>query len=261
MPIWVDRRIDPDTRISVTASGETLANALDVLASKCGATAVALDTVVYVGPPPSAAALLREASNWREGGPTSMNRRADMAWPRLTEPRALIQRIAAGVGVSVENLDTATHDLWPEGATPRLAAGDRLLLIGLGCDLGWVAEGPSAESLRLKPLELSEVGEAPPPLASLVGSSGRKPRDRVPREERRYSLRVHDQPVRALLKQLAAQLSRRLVVADDTPGMDRRIGLEVADATLAELLDAIAKEAGLVIDLTADQIVVDTASP
>ncbi|WP_197526613.1 hypothetical protein [Botrimarina colliarenosi] len=246
-PLWIDRRTDPRTTIDLSSNGEPIAALLDAIAAEAGLGVAAIDGIVYVGPADAAAALPRLAEQWRQGAPRGMRRANKMDWPRLTSPKQLVEQIAAEAGCQLANPEAIPHDLWPAGSTPRLAAGDRLTLVALGFGLRWTRDASDANTIRLEPLEAASQ-EPPASLASLLKSD-----DGVVGESR-YSIRVVEQPVVPVLRQLANQLGRQLRVSDALNDPNQRASFEVRQATLEELLAAIGEAAGLDVSATDEEI-------
>lgn len=87
-----------------------------------------------------------------------------------------------------------------------------------------------------------------------------RPERRTP-ERKLYSLRLKDQPVEAVLRDLARQLGLELRVDEDALGkenrsLDARISVEVAQVTLDQLLDSIGNAAGLSVQVTNGELLV-----
>lgn len=83
-----------------------------------------------------------------------------------------------------------------------------------------------------------------------VGDSAPAGRTRrsSPQTERRYTLRIERQPLGPVLDQLAAQLGVEFVWGEGVAAADyrgRRVSCDVRDATRADLLSAILRDAGL----------------
>ncbi len=233
-PLWIDRRIDPSTPITLTADEGTLASMLDRFAAASEAKAATLDRVVYLGPAKSAAALPWLAEQWRRSPPRGMKRRSETTWPRLTTPRSLAEALAAEAGCQLANADAIPHDLWPAGGTPRLMVGDRLTLVLLGFDRRWSIEPNDKRRVLIEPIDYTQAPTNTTTLASRL--RGKQP---TAPTEQRYTLRVVSQPLDAVMKQLAGQLGRELAIDAglDEPG--KRVSFEVTQATLEELLNAV----------------------
>lgn len=237
-PLWIDRRVDARKELSLSVSERSVAGLLDEVVASLDLGATALDGVVYIGPAQSAACLQELASRWRRSAPSALRRRAPLEWPRLTEPRQLIEQVASAAGYSIENPEAIPHDLWPAHATPPLDAGDKLTLLCLGFDLQWEIADRRGRVLRLEPLANRDA-EQPASLASLIDAKSFRP------GETRYTLRIAELPIGPVLEQIAALLGRELEIEGDVGDLDRRVSFEVRQATLEELLEAAGDAAGL----------------
>lgn len=243
-PIWIDRRVDARKEVTLAATSRPIAVLIDDLTSSLDLGAAAIDSVVYVGPTNSAATLPTLAKQWRRGAPSALRKRSPLEWARLTEPRKLAEEIASSAGYSIENTEAIPHDLWPAGSTPPLAVGDQLTLLGLGFDLRWTVTDRAKKTIRLEHIA-ARPPRKPATLASLVDS---KP---APQGETRYTLRVVEQPIGPVLKQLATQLRRELDASIDAESLNQRVSFEVQQATLEKLLEAAGDAANL--DISASE--------
>jgi hypothetical protein len=245
--LWIDRRVDRSLRLSYNARQTTVAALVDGAASQLGVVATPFDTLVYVGPARSAAALPRLSTAWRREASAALRRREPLVWPRLAEPRELLAEVAARAGLEVENPRSIPHDLWPSGRTPSLARGDQITLIALGFDLGW--ELTPTEKIRLIPLRLNEDDVAPR-LAAAVGPP------RPIAADERYSLRVADASLMSVASQVALQLGLELRVDPALVTRDPRVSFSVRDATRDELIAALAEAADCDLQESGGELVV-----
>jgi hypothetical protein len=139
--IWLDRRVDPTTPISLSAADRPLGETLQALAEQAGASATPFAGVIYVGPPQVAGELATLAVLAREplaGAPVAVRNRWLMPRPwkfaRLSQPRQLLVELAASVDARVDNQQVVPHDLWPERTLPAMAPIDGAVLLLAGFD-------------------------------------------------------------------------------------------------------------------------------
>jgi type II secretory pathway component GspD/PulD (secretin) len=246
-PIWIDRRVDARKEVTLAATSRPIAVLIDDLTSSLDLGVAAIDSVVYVGPADSAGALPTLAKQWRRGASSALRKRSPLEWPRLSEPRKLADEIASSAGYRIENPAAIPHDLWPAGSTPPLAVGDQLTLLCLGFDLQWTIADKAKKTIRLEHIA-ARPPRKPATLASLVDS---KP---APQGETRYTLRVVEQPIGPVLKQIATQLGLEIDAAIDADALDERVSFQVEQATLEELLTAAGDAANLDISATESSI-------
>jgi hypothetical protein len=140
--IFLDRRIDPDQLVSITIQDVPLETLLSQVAAKSQGDSARQGSVIYVGPPETAAELATLAALRRqEIAKLSSEARARLLkaktwrWEELTQPRQLVVELAREAGVTVTNLDAVPHDLWPAVELPLLAWVDRLTLVLAGFGL------------------------------------------------------------------------------------------------------------------------------
>lgn len=247
--IWIDRRVDVRKKLTLSATGTTMAALIDGAASSLDLGSAAIDDIVYVGPTNSAAALPTLATHWRRAAPSGLRKRSLLEWPRLAEPRKLAEDIASSAGYRIENIESIPHDLWPAGSTPPLAFGDQLTLLCLGFDLKWTVADRTKKTIRLEPITPTPSGK-PVTLASLIGEQP------APLGENRYTLRVAQQPLGPVLKQVASQLGLEFNAAIEAELLNQRVSFQVRQATLDELLKAAGDAAKLDIHATDAAIIV-----
>ncbi|WP_145109048.1 hypothetical protein [Botrimarina mediterranea] len=247
--IWIDRRVDVRKELTLDASSTTMAALIDYAASSLDLGAAAIGEVVYVGPKDAAAALPTLAAQWRRGASSALRKRAPLRWPRLSEPRKLAEAIASSTGYRIENPAAIPHDLWPAGETPPLAVGDQLTLLCLGFDLKWTVADKAKKTIRFESIANLPTGESVT-LSALIGSTP------APLGEKRYTLRIVEQPIGLVLQQLAKQIGRELDAPVEISTLDQRVSFVVQKATLEELFEAAGKAAKLDVSVTSSAIVV-----
>jgi hypothetical protein len=249
--IWIDRRVDVRKELTLDASSTTMAALIDGAATSLDLGAAAIDDVVYLGPKDAAAALPTLAAQWRRDASSALRKRSPLEWPRLGEPRKLAEDIASSAGYRIENPESIPHDLWPTGSTPPLAVGDQLTLLCLGFDLKWTVGDKAKKTIRLESIAKLPTEESAT-LSSLIGSTP------APPGEKRYTLRIVEQPIGPILQQLAKQLGRKLETSIDPDTLNHRVSFAVQQATLEELFEAAGKAANLDVSVTSSTIVVRT---
>jgi hypothetical protein len=271
--IVVDRRIDPDTLVSLRAEGDTLAAVLIRVAAAAGAEAAAYAghvRLVPVGRGAALAAAERQRADELRRLPSRFRpaalARHETSWPDGALPREIVAADAARAGIVIAGLDDLPHDHFPAGLVPQLPLADRVDLILAHFDrrIEWkprIARGseevayplvtiadadPAAGGGRLLP----EPSASPAPGQAGAGATT-------------YTLTVA-----APLEELLAALARRFALTLD---LDRaglaRVGvapgeivrLELRDASRDQVLDAIAKPRRLAWRIEGDTLSVSAA--
>lgn len=144
VPVFLDRRIDPDQRIALELTDSSLSDIISALAEVAGAEACALDTLVYIGPSGQAEIVvalaelrLQQAAELSPPMAQTLRRRDELLWPDLTEPRSLVEQLATQAGLRVASAELLVHDLWAAQHWPPLPLSHRLTLLLAGFDLTW----------------------------------------------------------------------------------------------------------------------------
>jgi len=155
--ILLDRRVDPDRKLTFNCQSERLEVLMLRLAEreKLGFSAVA--NVLYLGPPATASKLATMAALRRAEGFQATNIAARLAtkkevrWPMLAQPRDLVTEAATAYGLKVVNPADVPHDLWPAASWPAMGCADRLTLLLAGFDMTFELD-PQKQQIRLLPM-------------------------------------------------------------------------------------------------------------
>lgn len=295
-PVFLDRRVDPNRRVRLSIRDATVEQALQRLAENLSLGTSQLDSVVYLGPRQTAERLrtlaaLRnaEASRLPPANRRVLQQRNRLTWPRLTEPRGLVEGIVQAHGWTVHGAELIPHDLWPAGELPAMKLTDQLTLLLTGFDLTFEpVAGQQAITIRSitepvvvrkryrwdsRSTDLDQLRQQLPDatllleggqlvidgrvedhdrLLELLGRrqarSGRTASVRP--GERRYTLRVDNQPVEAILLQLGRQLDWDVQIDEEAiqaagRSLDQRVSFAVQDVSIDGLLEALLEPAGL----------------
>jgi hypothetical protein len=172
IPLWIDRRIDVAAPLDLEIRDAPLRDALDQLAAPQQAVAAPFDGIVYFGPAATAGELATLAARIKQSVdklPPDRRKKwltvAPWSFPRLSQPRELLERLAADVGAKVDRADRVPHDLWAAQELPALTAIDRAVLLLAGFDLACEIADDGA-TLRVVPIARPVAVErqyAPPP--------------------------------------------------------------------------------------------------
>jgi len=180
-------------------------------------------------------------------------KRATWSWPRLSEPRRILQDQFSNTKIKLLGLDQVPHDLWPARQLPPLALVDRSLLALYGFDLTLQidADGKRCRIIPIKrPLDITRQVSIPSDRRSAEQKSHQEKRSSRKSDKRVYSLRIREKKVGDVLRQLAGQLQldlkwdeKQLAAAGRT--LETRISCEVESADLDQLLESVLTPAGL----------------
>ncbi|MFM1904055.1 MAG: hypothetical protein RLZZ440_1955, partial [Planctomycetota bacterium] len=149
-PVIIDRRIDPERLVSLTARGETLREVLDRVAGSVGGRIDALTGSIRIVPEAlagQAAQADREARACLARLPgrarAALSKRRAWEWPDGARPSDLVAAAAAEAGLQLEGLDLLPHDHFPAARLPPLSLAERLDLVLAHFDrrVAWTVEG------------------------------------------------------------------------------------------------------------------------
>lgn len=224
-----------------------------------------------------------------------------LAWSRLATPRDLIQALADEVGLRVIKLEAhIPHDLWPEAQLPALPWSDRLSLLLAGFEKSF-AVNMADETIELvslpNPIQYEKryavKGSPAKVVADLADKFGQSAlrvdgaqllvrgpyedheaiqrvlrgekvrRNQVaPNQEKRYSLKVENQPLGGVLKAIADTLQVGLEYDPaQVARLNRRVSFEVDMVTLEEILRLALRDSGLKVTQQDGKLKVSDATP
>jgi hypothetical protein len=269
--VFLDRRVDPDTRVSLNRQVTSLEQAVNSIAVTPKVGASRIGGIVYVGPIESAsrlAALTRtrivEANRLPEPLRATLLRKRSLSWPRLAQPRELVASLVERIGWRLEGGEQIPHDLWRAGELSDLSAVEQLTLLLVGFDLTLEVRGDN-KTIAAVPLETSL------PLASDedavdVSLPSDPPAKKRAKTKQVYSLRLKEQPVGPVLRQLAQRLNWQLkvdeaAIAAAGLSLDTRVSMAVENVDQDQLLEALLEPAGLAYEREDNRITVAPGEP
>ncbi len=252
--VFLDRRIDPNQRLDFARDGLTLAELFDELAEAFKAGKCAVGPVCYIGPPATAATLVKTlAQRRKEVGrhPALARARSQrLQWNELSEPRQLLIDVARQHSLTIANPQAVPHDLWPAADLPLLSLAEQLTLLLAGFDLTFELS-TDGRQMRLVPLPAYVEGEQVARRPENPGTKGRPPAQ----ESIRYTLTLTNESAGAVVNAVAKRLGRQLKCsAPVREKLSAKFDLKVSDATLEELMDKTLTPLGLTYRLTKETL-------
>jgi len=283
-----DRRVAPDTRITLTAEGESIEVVLERVAEAAGAEVADLGSYLRLAPLGQAdslhhaqqirtTALSQLPSQLR----TLAHHKEAWDWPAGARPRDLLARAAAQAGLSLAGVERVPHDHLPAMTLPPLSLADRLDLLLAHYDfrVEWSAPTSAAGRPELRIVPLAHPPESLPtggprhPARPGAQSPVPPPRNRAERPEKKrplnapietFSLRV-EAPLEEVLATLAErfgvelQLQRQELQAVGIAPAEI-VRCRVENASREALLQAVLAPLGLEWELTTKVLRVPASS-
>lgn len=261
---FLDRRIDPDQLISLSANAIPLEMVVRTLAQKAGGGSCHVGSVVYIGPADTARNLATVAAvqddfarQARDPVLRDLISSETLAWPELTEPRKLLTDLAGQHRLSFRNLDEAVpHDLWRAGEFPKITSAESLtlLLAGFGATYRLVKNAAGDSQLELIPLpEDPKFSKRFPFRGDLNDASSKLkaefPELAVETQSGAVTVTGRFEEVTLAGRMLRGETIRRMNV---TPGK-KLYTLTVQQQPLGAVLDSLAKSLSLKVE-TSDEV-------
>ena len=258
--ILIDRRVDPDQKLTLSLKRVPMESALRTIAESCGLGLSRLGAVVYLGPPSTAARLRPIATAFEQTirqMPAAVQRKylqsKALVWNDLSTPRDLLDQLGQQSDVEIAGLERVPHDLWAAADLPPVSLIDRLTLIAAEFDLTFqvAADGARLELVPV-PADLPGATENHEGLSTPNRSPGRTAAEPPASLEtiRIQRMSVQAEPLGPVLRQLADRLGLELridekAIAEAGISLDQRVSVKVQIATVDELLRQLLKSTGL----------------
>ncbi len=253
LELWLDRRVDPSQPVNASFNDVLATEAIESLAERHRLGVLRIGKLVYVGPPKTArglAALLLRARQAAAKSAPSLSKKWQeehpIRWPRLTQPRQLLEKLLGTNGIEISDLELVPLDLWPERTLAPMSLADQVVLILAGFDLTCelANDGRNCRIVPIKfplPDHTDRLAVSEPPQQR--ASSNRATKNL-------FSLELKNQPVGGVVQQLAAQLKLEVVwdeasLAKHNRSKETLVSCEVSQVEVDRLLAAILKPAGM----------------
>jgi hypothetical protein len=157
--VWLDRRVDPDQSIELALRGVSLQQALEAMARSCDLHVAYMGSIAYLGPDDAASQIMALREKLRgvlENSPRILRQkwfhRSAWTWPRLSEPRRLLQNLFSGTPIKLSGVERVPYDLWDARQLPRMTRVDQATLLLIGFDLT-LQIAPDGKRCQVVPIE------------------------------------------------------------------------------------------------------------
>ncbi|MDR3108220.1 MAG: hypothetical protein LBU65_00840 [Planctomycetaceae bacterium] len=270
--VWLDRRVDSSITIQIEASQELLGEFVKRLAAENNLDVTIHESIIYIGLPKSVTKLQQLLQYQRQQAkqlPDAMlkklvNREATK-YPILTEPSRLLKTLVTSSGCKLTDEELLPPDLWDSNKLPPLPLSDRLTLLLYGFDLTYTIDSDKHE-LKLQPIDsiklLNEIEKIQHKQDKNDNSTKEKQQTKPPTlSQLRFTIKVQDHEAKQLLTNLAAKLELEIVFDEESLkkkniDLNKRISMEVKDATSTILFRAATKPLGATFKIKANTITI-----
>ena len=275
--IWVDRGVDPTAVVKVGSSGSTVYGALSQIAASRDCVLMPISNVLLIGRRDRVAKLTAAIMR----SPTKAGRSADLVdvkWDDLTTPTAALNQ---STGNASDSSQTLPHDLWPETVWTQINKDLAVALILGQFDLQFdqslfpqrLVTSRMKEPGRLKRRYSSSLAKIVRPIVTKADPTARmrisgkwlettatfsahtsateaifaalKPTLPDPDKDT-FTLKQMRTSAGNALQQLCGVAGRRCEIAPAArKACEQTVTVEGKDATLRELIDLVAKQAGV----------------
>jgi hypothetical protein len=222
IPVFLDRRIDPNQSLDFEAGPTAVGEILYRIADQSGCGVCWLGPVAYFGPREAVASLIVQRERMLEQIRQLPGRRKRM-WledgvfecPRLAQPAALLDQELRNLGLS-DVRTSLPHDVWPAWHLPGVRTIDRLILLTFGFGLWPKMQNGSLSGFESFPVIASgnlRLRMAGADDSSLLAEIQSRFPDVEARLEKTWLLAEAD---RVRLYEIRRLVARRQFVADDS---------------------------------------------
>jgi len=255
--ILIDRRVDPDQKLSLSLKGVSLESAFQEIARQCGLGVSRLGDVLYLGPLPVAEHLGTVATalekDIRQLPPTMQRkffRPKKLTWEDFTTPRELLAGLVRENRLKIANPDQVPHDLWAAADLPPCSLIERLTLIAIQFNLTFkVTNHGKAMQLVSLPENIRSVPTRTPTGPSPSRPASKRPTAKSPTsldQVRIDRISIREKPLGPVLEQLAERLGLELQIDEKAIraagiSLDQRVSVNLENASVDELLRELLK--------------------
>jgi hypothetical protein len=272
-PVILDRRIDPDRLVTLTARGQSLRDVLGTVAAEADATVEELPGTIRLAAQAAAgraAAAAADRERRLAALPATQRKplvnAAPWTWPAGATPRNLVAAALAAADLTVAGLEAIPHDHLPAAKLPPLPLAERLDLVLADFDrrIIWAADRGRLVG-RIVAIDAELAAQAPGAAAAAVPSRRPVPPGRTVKVREEFTLRLEaplDQALAAIAGRLGLELELdrgSLAARGIAPG--EIVRAEVEQASRAGLLDAVLQPAGLQWKIEGQRLRVFAAGP
>ena len=252
IPVILDRRINPNTPISIQASGESYDTILSQIATTLHAQVVYLKSSIRITSPQTAGRCVaaetlrnKELNQLAAKQKQCLLRTEPWSWLSGSQPRNLLEELVKKNGLTISNMSMVPHDHFPAAEIRAIPLADRLDLILAHFDLR-VTWSPDTKgehpSGMIVPLPIATDTVMTKPRKSM-------PRPQQPQGRKVFTLRL-EAPLEPSLVALAKQLGLTLEFDRDTLtarsiSPQEIVRVDVTQVSREKLLDAILSPLGI----------------
>jgi hypothetical protein len=254
--VFLDRRVDPDQKIALSAQDLPVEGVPALLAEKLKLGECVIGKVHYIGPKGMANVLpaivaQRKRELARMGTRAAWNKSKELQWEEAASPRDIAAALAEEAGTSIENAEQIPHDVWPAYDLPPMPLTERLTLVLAGFGLTFqVSEDGGQIRITPIPRENSLAAGNEGETVETLGPGIKKTTTKGP-PKKVFSMTVQKQPAGAVVNTVAKQLDRQFKY---DPSLREKLREEVTftvkDVSLDELLTQALKPLGLSYKMT-----------
>jgi hypothetical protein len=157
LTLWLDRRVDPNVLVDLTAREQPFGEILEDLASRTDTSFGIIESTLYWGPAGSGPRI--EAAHWQLlCDHPALRSRTSFSWEPISEPSQLLQKLATNESLQWTSLDPIEHDLWNEGRMESMTRAGLLTVMLAGFD-STVQVHSSTSPIQLQIVPLPQTSE------------------------------------------------------------------------------------------------------
>ena len=153
--IFIDRRIDPDTKINTQRVNVTIEQLLLDVASEHSIGMCQVDDLIYIGPTATAHVLPILWGTVPRGSKSATR----LEWDTLSRPRELLESISQTGKFKLKGIEQIPHDLWGQGSLPPLTSSQQAAIVAVGFGMWPSADESDPRGLQLVPFKAPNHGK------------------------------------------------------------------------------------------------------
>lgn len=251
--VFLDRRVDPDQKIELSARDLPVEGVLAQAAENLKLGVCTIGKVHYIGPKSITSRLptvvaQRKSELGKSPVRALWSKPKELKWKEASSPRELVVALVQEADLTLENAEQIPHDVWPAYELPAMTLTERLSLVLAGFDLTFQVAADGQVRVTSIPEGTASVPDGTTDDPQTVGTKKTVTKGPV---KKIFSLTVQKQAAGSVVSTVAKQLGKEFKYDPSIRDkLKENVSFAVKDVSLEELLTKTLKPLGLSYKMT-----------
>ncbi|MCE9524857.1 MAG: hypothetical protein K8R36_02235 [Planctomycetales bacterium] len=251
--VFLDRRVDPDQKIELSARDLPVEGVLAQVAENLKLGICTVGKVHYIGPRSITSRLpavvaQRKSELAKSPVRAIWTKPKELKWTEASSPRDLALALVQEAGLTLENAEKIPHDVWPAYNLPAMTLTERLTMVLAGFDLTFQVIADGQVRVTSIPEGITTVPDGTTDDPQTAGTKKTVTKGPV---KKIFSLTVQKQAAGSVVSTVAKQLGKEFKYDPSIRDkLKENVSFAVKDVSLEELLTKTLKPLGLSFKIT-----------